>query len=134
MLVYYLFWMFTGFIIHLYIIFGTNLLTRGPTHIVVFLPISMFRRKGISNGVQTEYNLQESYFWNGSNPGDLECKPGEYRGSHETGGTPTPLGAPYPLVGPSRLPRPTSFAYISLRTLKTSTEKIDREFRRRKPL
>ena len=41
MLLYYLFWMFTGFIIHFYIIFGTNLLTGGPTHIVVFLPISV---------------------------------------------------------------------------------------------
>ena len=29
--------MFMDFIIHFYIIFGTNLLTRGPTHIAVFL-------------------------------------------------------------------------------------------------
>ena len=43
-----------GLIIHFYIIFGTNLLTGGPTKIAVFLPISVFRRKGISNGVQTE--------------------------------------------------------------------------------
>ena len=43
-----------GFTIHFYIIFGTNLLTGGPAQIVVFLPISVFRRKGISNGVQTE--------------------------------------------------------------------------------
>ena len=34
--------------------FGTNLLTGGPTRIAVFLPISVFRRKEISNGVQTE--------------------------------------------------------------------------------
>ena len=72
MLLYYLFWMFMGFTLHFYIIFGTNLLTEGPTHIVVFLPISVFWRKGISNGVQTEWNLRESYFWNGSNPGYLE--------------------------------------------------------------
>ena len=45
--------MITGFIIHFYITFWTNLLTGGPAHIVVFLPISVFRRKGISNGVQT---------------------------------------------------------------------------------
>ena len=37
--------MFMGFIIHFYIIFGTNLLTGGPAQIVVFLPISVFRRK-----------------------------------------------------------------------------------------
>ena len=34
--------------------FGTNLLTGGLARIAVFLPISVFRRKGISNGVQTE--------------------------------------------------------------------------------
>ena len=38
-----------GFIIHFYIIFGTNLLTQGPVKIAVFLPISVFHRKGISN-------------------------------------------------------------------------------------
>ena len=36
-----------GFVIHFYIIFGTNLLTGGPTQIAVFLPILVFRRKGI---------------------------------------------------------------------------------------
>ena len=128
MLLYYLFWMLMGFILHFYIIFWTNLLTGGPAHIVVFLPISVFRRKGISNGVQTEWNLWESYFWNGSNPGDLECTSGNQRGEHEAG------GAPSTLVGPSRLPRPTYFAYISPHTLKPSKNKIYREFRRRKPL
>ena len=59
MLLYYLFWIFMGFIIHFYIIFWTNLLTGGPTQIVVFLPISVFRKKGISNGIQTEWNLRE---------------------------------------------------------------------------
>ena len=37
--------MFMGFILHVYIIFGTNLLTRGPARIAVFLPISVFREK-----------------------------------------------------------------------------------------
>ena len=63
MLLYYPFWMFMGFILHIYIIFGTNLLTGGPCRIAVFLPISVFWRKGISNGVQMEWNLQEWYFW-----------------------------------------------------------------------
>ena len=48
------FWMFMGFILHICIIFGTNLLTGGPTQNCCFLPISEFRRKRISNGVQTE--------------------------------------------------------------------------------
>ena len=37
MLLYYLFWMFMGYTLHFYIIFGTNLLTGGPAQIVVFL-------------------------------------------------------------------------------------------------
>ena len=41
-----------GFIMHFYIIFGTNLLTKGPVQIAVFLPISVFHRKGISNGMK----------------------------------------------------------------------------------
>ena len=36
MLLYYLFWMFVGFTLHFYIIFGTNLLTGGLDRIVVF--------------------------------------------------------------------------------------------------
>ena len=42
----------TGFNMHFYIIFGTNLLTKGPVQIAVFLPISVFCRKGISNGMK----------------------------------------------------------------------------------
>ena len=62
--------MFMGFILHIYIIFGTNLLTKGPVQIAVFLPISVFQRKGISNGVQTEWNLRERDFLNEQDPGD----------------------------------------------------------------
>ena len=45
MLLYYLFWMFMGFTLNFYIIFGTNLQTGGPARIAVFLPISVFHRK-----------------------------------------------------------------------------------------
>ena len=51
-----------GFIMHFYIIFGTNLLTEGPVPVSIFLPISVFCRKGISNGIQTEWNLREDHF------------------------------------------------------------------------
>ena len=61
-----------GLFIHFYIIFGTNLLTEGPSQIAVFLPISVFRRKGISNGVQMEWNLRERDFLNKRDPEDLE--------------------------------------------------------------
>ena len=36
MLLYYLFWMFMGFIKHFYITFGTNLLTQSPVPVSVF--------------------------------------------------------------------------------------------------
>ena len=88
MLLYYPFWMFMGFTLNFYIIFVTNLLTGGPTRIVVFLPISVFRRKGISNGVQTEWNLRERDFWNEHDPEDLECKSRSFLGPHEIGGPP----------------------------------------------
>ena len=104
MLLYYPFWMFMGFTMHFYIIFGTNLLIGGPARIPVFLPILVFRRKGISNGVQTEWNLSKSYFWNKRNPGDLELTSRSKRGSHEAGrralggwARPHPRG---PLVAP----------------------------------
>ena len=93
--------MFMGFTLHFYIIFGTNLLTGGPARIAVFLPISVFRRKGISNGVQTEWNLRERDFWNERDPEDLEWTSSNQQGGHEAGGAPTPLGSPSTLVGPS---------------------------------
>ena len=63
-----------GFIIHFYIIFGTNLLTGGPAQICCFMPILVFRGKGISDGVKTERNQVEKLF--------LEGKPPEGLGVH----------------------------------------------------
>ena len=114
-----------GFILHIYIIFGTNILTGGPARIAVFLPISVFRRKGISNGVQTEGNLRERDFWNERDPEDLECKSISNRGGHERVGR-TPC-----LVGPSSGHRRISSSYISLRTPKTSREHPKHNFHRR---
>ena len=88
------------FTLHIYIIFGTNLLTGGPARIAVFLPILVFQRKGISNGVQMERNLWERDFWNERDPENLECKPRSNRGGHEIGGAPY-RGAPLYLVGAS---------------------------------
>ena len=49
--------MFMGFTLHFYIIFGTNLLTGGPAHIAVFLPISVFQKKEY----QTESKRNETF-------------------------------------------------------------------------
>ena len=95
MLYYLLFWTLLGFIIHFYIILGTNLLTGGPAQNCCFLPVLGFWRKGISNGVQTEWKLRERDFWNERDPGDLELKSRKLRGGHEAGRrTPHPRGPP----------------------------------------
>ena len=57
MLLYYLFWMFMGFTIHFYIIFGTNLLTGGPAHIAVFCLFQYFEEKEY----QTESKQNETF-------------------------------------------------------------------------
>ena len=50
MLLYYLFWMFMGFIKHFYIIFGTNLLTQSPVPVSVFPLFQCF--------VEKEYQME----------------------------------------------------------------------------
>ncbi len=120
MLLYYIFRMLMGLFLHFYIIFGTNLLTGGPAQNCCFLPISEFRRKRISNGVQTEWNLRERDFWNERDPEDLDPTSRHQPGRHEVGGAPTPPGAPSTLVGPMLLHRRTPSSYIYLRTPKRS--------------
>jgi hypothetical protein len=75
-----------GFNMLFYIIFGTNLLTGGPVSVSVFLPTLEFCRKGIPNGVQTEWNLCDDLSWTESKPEDLELKSKMPRGIHDAGG------------------------------------------------
>ena len=119
-LLYYTFRMFMGFILHMYIIFGTNLLTEGPAHIAVFLPISVFRRKGISNWVQTEWNLWERYFWNKSDPSSLECKSRKLRGPHKIGGRPPCRARP---LSRGPLGRPPTYFFLLYKPTYPETSK-----------
>ena len=57
MLYYILFWTLLGFIIHFYIIFGTNLLTGGPTQIAIFFLFQCFAKKEY----QTESKRNETF-------------------------------------------------------------------------
>jgi len=118
LLYYILFWMFNGLHYTLLYYFGTNLITGGPAQNCCFWPISEFRRKRISNGVQKEWNLRERDFWNKRDPEDLDPTSRKQSGGHEVGGTPTPLSAPSTLVGPMLLHRRTSSSYIYLHTPK----------------
>ena len=95
-----------GFVIHFYIIFGTNLLTGGPAQIAVFSLFQCFAEKEY----QTEWNLPERDFRNRCDPEDLESTSRNQPGEHEAGGAPTPLGAPSTLVDDSGLFWPNSFA------------------------
>ena len=125
--------MFMGFILRIYIIFGTNLLTGGPSCIAVFLPISVFRRKGISNGVQTEWNLREHDFWNKRDLEDLEWTSSNQQGVHEAGVRLPPGRALHP-HGPLVAPLTDLFRlYMSIYP-KNIGGTIDQEFRRHKPL
>ena len=109
MLLYLLFWTIMGFIFHFYIIFGTNLLTGGPAQNCCFLPISVFRRNRISNGVQTEWNLQERDFRNEHDPEDLDPTSRKLPGSHEVGGRAHPPGRALHPRGPPVAPPTYSF-------------------------
>ena len=121
MLYYILFWTLLGFIIHFYIIFGTNLLTGGPAQIAVFLPISEFRRKRISNGVQTEWNLRERDFRNERDPEDLDPTSWLQLGGH--GGAPTPPGRALHPHGPPVAP-PTYFFLLYIPTYPQTNRSI----------
>ena len=85
-----------GFIIHFYIIFGTNLLTRGPTQISLFCLFQYFEEKEY----QTESKWNETFrsvifgtnvtqrTWSGLQEINKEAM--------RQGGTRAPLGAPHP--------------------------------------
>jgi len=101
MLYYLQFWTLLGFIIHFYITFGTNLLTGGPAQNCCFFAYFLgFRRKGISNIVQTEWNLRECDFLTEQDPGDLDPTSSNQQGGNEVGGAPTPQARPTPSWAP----------------------------------
>ena len=115
-----------GFIIHFCIIFGTNLLTGGPIQIV-FFPISVFRRKGISNGMKPSQGVFFEQTQSRRLGVDVKEATGQPRGREaRPGGRRPPT-----LVGPSWLPLPTSFAYIYSYTPKTSKSTTKPYFHRR---
>ena len=57
MLLYYPFWMFMGFILHIIIIFGTNLLTGGQPVLLFFCLFQYFEEKEY----QTESKRNETF-------------------------------------------------------------------------
>ena len=122
-----------GFIIHFYIIFGTNLLTGGPAQIAVFCLFQCFEGKEY----QTAFKQNETFGsdLSGTNA-NLETWSGRQatnEASARVPGTPPRGGrAPHPR-GPLVAPLTYFFhLYISIYP-KTSGSTIDREFHRQKP-
>ena len=128
MLLYLLFWTILGFIFHFYIIFGTNLLTGGPTQNCCFFCLFQCFEE---TEYQTESKRNETF-------GNMIFSPNVIQETwtllQEASVEVTRVeGTPPYLVGPSELHRRAPSAYISPYTLKTSRSTIDREFRYQKP-
>ena len=100
MLLYYLFWMLMGFILHFYIIFGTNLLTGGPTQIAVFFAyfrVSPKRNiKRSPNGMKPSGTWLLEQTWSRGLGVDVKQSTRRPRGR----GCAYPLEAPSPLIAP----------------------------------
>ena len=110
MLLYYPFCMFMGFTLHFYIIFGTNLLTGGPARIAVFLPISVFRRKGISNGDQRNETFGGMIFGTNVIQRTWSASQEAIEAATRVEGAPTPTGRAPLSRGP--LGRPPTYFFL----------------------
>ena len=100
MLYYLLFCTLLGFIIHFYIIFGTNLLTGGPAQNCCFFAyFRVLQKKNIKrspNGMKPSGTWFSERTWS-RRLGPYVKKQG---GGHEVGGVPTPQARPPPSRAP----------------------------------
>ena len=120
MLYYLLFWEIVGFIIHFYIIFGTNLLTGGPTQNCYFFAcFRVSKKRNIKrspNGMKPSGTWFLGRIWSRRLGPYVKKQNRRPRGR----GRAYPPGAPSTLVGPLLLHRRTPSSYIYLRTPKRS--------------
>ena len=125
MLLYYLFWMFNGFNMLFYIIFGTNLLTGGPVLVSVFFAYFRVLQKRDTKWSANGMKPSRWSFLDRKETGRLGDEVGDAmrraRGRR---------ACPY-LVGPSWVSWPSSFAYIYSYTLKTTKGATKPLFHRR---
>ena len=130
MLLYYIFWMFMGFIKHFYIILELTYWPRAQCQFLFFPCFSVPRKRNIK---RSPNGMKPAGTW------FLERKQSRGLGVHVREATREARGSgarppPWACPPPSWLPWRISFAYIYQYTLKPSGNKIDREFHRRKPL
>ena len=130
MLYYLLFWMFMGFIIHCYIIFGTNLLTQSPVPVSVFLCFLVLQKRNTKRS-PIDVPIFDDFLWTRRSPQSIGDGPEESRGHHESGGHALPPGrAPY-LVATSWTPLACSRRQHLLYIPKLPEQNLDREFHHR---
>ena len=122
MLYYLLFWTLLGFIIHFYIIFGTNLLTGGLAQNCCFF--AYFRVSQKKNIKRSPKGMKPSGTWFSERTWSRGLGPYVKKATRKPRGRgrayPRPPGAPSTLVGPTLLHRRTPSSYIYLRTPKRS--------------
>src|SRR4051812_36319895 len=101
MLYYLLFWAILGFIIHFYIIFGTNLLTRGPAQICYFFAyFSVSKKRNIKRSRNGTKSTGEVIFGRKATRWTWTPRQERREAATRVGGAPTPLGRAPCLVGP----------------------------------
>ena len=94
MLLYYLFWMFMGLTIHFYIIFGTNLLTGGPTQIAVFCLFQCFKEKEYQTESKRNETFRRVIFGTEAIQETQSRRQGSFEGATRVQGAPPPSWAP----------------------------------------
>ena len=87
-----------AFILHFYIIFGTNLLTQGPVQIVVFFSYFSISQK---RNIKRNETVGRVIFGANMIQGTWSGRQERSKEATRQGGAPAPLGAPPTLMGPS---------------------------------
>ena len=100
MLLYYLFWMLMGLFIHIYIIFGTNLLTQGPVQIAVFCQFQCFAEKKYQMESKRYETFRRVIFGTNVIQGTWSVRQASNEGAMRKGGAPTPWACPPPSWAP----------------------------------
>src|SRR3954464_12624021 len=101
MLYYLLFWAMLGFIIHFYIIFGTNLLTGGPAQICCFFSyFSVSNKRNIKRSRNGTKSTGEVIFGRKATGWTWTPRQEPREVLTRGGGAPTPQGTPPALWGP----------------------------------
>ena len=120
MLLYYPFWMFMGFTLHFYIIFGTNLLTGGLARIAIFFLFQCFEEKEYQTESKRDETFGSNLFGTNANQETWSGRQATEEAATRVPGVPPTDGRAPTIVGPSSVHRPTSSSYIYPRTLRTS--------------